>query len=415
MSKTAALPHPVRFAIITVRMVALVELPAALSDEPELVLSPFFDKQSARSQVKARITAKFFRAWASVVKPSAKKYAGGRIAYIDLFAGPGRYTDDSKSTALLVIEQAIQDPELASMVVSVLNDGNRNHSKALEKAISDLTGVEKLKHKPVIYNDEIGDQIVQTFESKRLVPTFFFVDPFGYKGLSLRLVNSVLKDWGCDCLFFFNYNRINMGLRNRSVEFHMNQSFGNVRADDLRTRLASLPDDARRPAIGESLILRSITDALHEMGGTFVLPFCFKDDIGTRTSHYLVFVTKNFKGYEIMKSIMAKESTTWEQGVPSFIFNPAPETSPTLFPMSRPLDELQSMLLSDFRGRSVTVRHLYEEHSNGRPYISVNYKAALRNLEAAGKIEAIPPAAQRKRRNAEVTFADTVRVKFPAE
>src|SRR5207248_10024637 len=41
--------------------------------------------------------------------------------------------------------------------------------------------------------------------------TFLFVDPFGYKGLSLQLVNSVIKDWGCDCVFFFNYNRISMG------------------------------------------------------------------------------------------------------------------------------------------------------------------------------------------------------------
>jgi three-Cys-motif partner protein len=394
-------------------MVAVSTTSSAVIDKPQLVLDPFFDKQSTRSQVKARIAAKFFRAWASVVKPSAKKYAGGRIAYIDLFAGPGRYTDDSKSTALLVIEQAIQDPELASMVVSILNDGDRNHSKALEKAICSLPGLEKLKYKPEIHNDEIGDQIVQSFESKHLVPTFFFVDPFGYKGLSRRLVNSVLKDWGCDCLFFFNYNRINMGLRNSRVEFHVNQLFGKTRADALRTRLADLPNDARRPAMGESLILDAVTDALHEMGGKFVLPFCFKDEAGTRTSHYLIFVSKDFKGYEIMKSIMAKESSTSDQGVPSFTFNPAQEVSPTLFPMSRPLDELQSMLLVDFQGRSVTMRQIYEEHSNGKRYITVNYKAALRILESAEMIEVVPLAVQRPKRNGEVTFADTVRVKFP--
>jgi len=56
----------------------------------------------------------------------------------------------------------------------------------------------------------------------KMVPTFFFVDPWGYKGLSLQLVNAVLKDWGCDCLFFFNYNRTSMGLPNELVEEHMN-------------------------------------------------------------------------------------------------------------------------------------------------------------------------------------------------
>ena len=63
------------------------------------------------------------------------------------------------------------------------------------------------------------------------MPTFFFVDPWGYKGLSLRLINSVLKDWGCDCVFFFNYNRINMGLGNDAVEKHMDALFGKERGE----------------------------------------------------------------------------------------------------------------------------------------------------------------------------------------
>jgi hypothetical protein len=61
------------------------------------------------------------------------------------------------------------------------------------------------------------------------------------------------------------------------------------------------------------------------------------------------------------------------------------------------------------------MRQIYEEHSNGKRYITANYKAALRILESDETIEAIPPAAQRPKRNGEVTFADTVRVKFPAQ
>ena len=95
----------------------------------------------------------------------------------------------------------------------------------------------------------------------KLVPTFFFVDPFGYKGLSLRLVNSVLKNWGCDCVFFFNYNRINMGLGNEAVEQHMNVLFGEKRANKLRQKLATLPSHEREAAIVEAL-----TEALRELG-----------------------------------------------------------------------------------------------------------------------------------------------------
>jgi len=54
---------------------------------------------------------------------------------------------------------------------------------------------------------------------------FFLVDPRGYKGLSLGPINSVLQNWGRDCVFFFNYNRVNMGLSNETVREHMSSSF----------------------------------------------------------------------------------------------------------------------------------------------------------------------------------------------
>jgi len=277
----------------------------ALIGEKCLSLDAFFNEKSERSAVKARVVAKYFSAWANVVK-GASKARDGRIAYIDLFAGPGRYLDGSKSTPLLVLEQAIADPDLSQMLVGRFNDFDRNNTHALQDAIDALPNIERLKYKPSVSNHEVGDQIVGDFEHRKLVPTFFFVDPWGYKGLSLRLVNSVLKNWGCDCVFFFNYNRINMGLMNSQVETHMNALFGRERADALRTELRSCDPSAR-----ETAILRAMTSALVEMGGRFVQPFCFKDPSGTRTSHHLIFVTKDFKGYEIMKPIMAKESTTF--------------------------------------------------------------------------------------------------------
>jgi three-Cys-motif partner protein len=91
-------------------------------------------------------------------------------------------------------------------------------------------------------------EMVKQFASVKLVPTLFFLDPWGYKGLSLQIVNAVLKDWGCDCIFFFNYNRINMGLTNPAVQEHMNALFGEKRADQLRTELEGFP--SRRSQLG---------------------------------------------------------------------------------------------------------------------------------------------------------------------
>ena len=322
----------------------------------------------------------------------------------------GRYADGTKSTPLRILEEAIQDVDLQDRLVAVFNDKDTDNTQSLEKEINGLTGIERLKYAPKVHNNTVGKDIAEMFEQMRLVPTLFFVDPWGYKGLSLRLINAIMKDWGCDCIFFFNYNRINMGLNNKAVKEHMDALFGEERADMLRHRLASVCPREREMAIVEEL-----TKALKEMGGEYVLPFCFKNEQGNRTSHHLIFVSKHFRGYEIMKDIMARESSRVEQGVPSLAYCHADKKYPFLFEMSRPLDDLRDMLVNTFAGRSLTMKEIYEQHNVGTPYVKANYKTVLTDLEAEGRITANPPAeapkGEKKRKKG--TFADTVVVTFP--
>lgn len=366
----------------------------------------FFAESREQSQVKTAIVTKYFGAWANVMMSTCKRRSGGenKIAYIDLFAGPGRYEDGTVSTPLVVLEKAIHDVNLSQMLVTIFNDRDVENKRSLEKAISELPGVETLRYPPQVYCEEIGEQIIRKFEQMRLVPTLFFVDPWGYKGLSLQLVNSVLKDWGCDCIFFFNYNRINMGLTNPFVRDHMDALFGRQRADQLRRRLGSLSPDMR-----ELGIVEEVCQALEEMGGSYVLPFRFKNERGTRTSHHLIFVSKHFKGYEIMKEIMAKESSKAVQGVASFGYSPAERHQQLLFELFRPLDDLAEMLLSEFTSRSLTVQEIYMQHNVGRQYVKGNYKRVLLELERAGTITVEPPLSQRRKG----TIKDDAIVTFP--
>jgi three-Cys-motif partner protein len=368
-------------------------------------MTSFFEQSTDQSRVKAAIVANYFWAWAKVISSVAKKSRDRRIAYIDLFAGPGRYADGTMSTPLLILERAVSDPEMRDMLVTVFNDRNSDHSKSLETAIAAVQGVESLRHRPQVNNYEVGDEIVKQFEQMSLVPTLFFVDPWGYKGLSLRLINSVLKDWGCDCIFFFNYNRINMGLPNDAVDEHMDCLFGKERADRLRASLQGLAPDERETAIVEEL-----AEALQELGGKYVLPFSFLNDEGTRTSHYLIFVSKHVRGYEIMKQVMASQSSKADQQVPSFTYCPADRKYRLLFELTRPLDDLEQMLLDEFAGRTMSMKQIFDVHNVGRPYLSRNYKAALTKLEQEGKISADPPKSKRPAN----TFADRVMVTFPA-
>lgn len=368
----------------------------------------FFDEQKEQSLVKSTIVAKYFDVWANVIISTQKRFPrkAQKIAYIDLFAGPGRYKDGTLSTPLKILTNAVEKIDLRTRLVAIFNDKDETNSQELEKTISEIENIDSLAFKPQVWNQEIGENIVAEFEKVNLIPTLFFVDPWGYKGLSLRLVNSVLKDWGCDAIFFFNYNRINMGLSNDNVESHMNALFGDNRCETLRENLYNKNSTER-----ELLIIEELCQSLKEYGSRFVLPFRFKNFKGERTSHHLIFVSKNFRGYEIMKDIMARESSNHEQGVPSFEYNPAdflPKQT-LLFQLSKPLDDLKDEILNVYSGRRLTMLELYEEHNVDTPYIKKNYKEALRTLLDDGKIEAISKKGKPPRNG---TFADDIIVTF---
>ncbi len=154
-------------------------------------------------------------------------------------------------------------------------------------------------------------------------------------------------------------------------------------------------------------IVNELALALKQYGARYVLPFCFKNDTGKRTTHHLILVTKGFKGYEVMKDIMAKSSSSADQGVPSFAYSPATDRQQTfLFELNRPLDDLRAMLLEAFAGKTMTMRQIYEEHSVDRPYLARNYKDVLATLE---KEKVIMTRGRKSSRG----FADDIVVTFP--
>jgi len=289
-------------------------------------------------------------------------------------------------------------------LATLFNDANTEYASALKREIESLPGIDQLTHKPRVEMEEVGEKIVGMFRAWGGIPTLFFVDPWGYKGLSLGLINSVLRNWGCDCIFFFNFNRINAGLNNPAVKQHMDVLFGQERADSLRTKLSPLSPGER-----ETTIVEELTQALKGLGAQYVLPFCFKNGGGKRTSHHLIFATKDPLGYGIMKEIMAKYSSEEHQGVPSFEYCPASAIHPLLFELSRPLTDLEGMLLGGFAGRTLTMKEVFDLHNVGRQYIRRNYREILLTMEARGIIETHPSSNERRKE----TLADYVRITFP--
>jgi three-Cys-motif partner protein len=363
----------------------------------------FFTEQTEQSRTKARIVAKYFDGWSNVMAPIAMK-RGELLQYIDLFSGPGRYEDGSKSTPLLVLDTAIRKRKLHDLLVCVFNDADPDNANALRTAIDSMPGINSLKHRPEVHCLPVDDQIVGMLENTALVPTLTFIDPFGFKSLSMRLIQATLKDWGCDCVFFFNFNRVNAAIHNDSVEEHITALFEVEAAHVLRERLRGKQADEREAAVTEELAA-----AIKRKHAKYVLHFSFANDRGTRTSHHLVFATKHSRGWQIMKDIMAKESSWTEGGLPSFRCTPKPRQITLFDDLDDPVAELEMMLLETFAGKVLTVAAIYEEHGVNKRYMLSHYKEALRRLEAAGQVTATPSAANRRVN----TMADRTVIEFP--
>lgn len=110
----------------------------------------FFQEQREQSMIKSRIVSKYFAAWANVILSTQKRYPqhAQRMAYVDLFAGPGRYDDQSKSTPILVLETVLKNPELSQRMITLFNDKDPENVESLKNAIASMPGIDNLSFEP---------------------------------------------------------------------------------------------------------------------------------------------------------------------------------------------------------------------------------------------------------------------------
>ena len=349
------------------------------------VEAEFFKKLREGSRIKQKIVTEYFVAYNRVMAPGPR----AKVGYADLFAGPGLYRNSEgatqKSIPILVCESAIQERLFREKVHLWFNDGDPKNYEQLKSAIRGLPGLATLRYEPTIDNKIIDARWAGKL-SKLRVPTLVFLDPCGYKGLSLKLIASVLRGFGNDCIFFFNYSRINMKLdlaiMNRSVD----EFFEPERAKALRTKIQNRSAFER-----EEIILAAVKSSITEAGG-IPLHFGFKSDSGRR-SHYLVYASKDRKAAGMMKSILRSASSEVTEGVGSGEHDPrASEGARSLF---SGLYEVEDRLLSMFAGREVRFGALLEQEAQTQ-YTESNYRDAILKLEAEGRVFVDPPAENRR-------------------
>ena len=367
----------------------------------------FFADQSEQSAVKAHIVSSYFSAWSRVIQKWNTP-----MAYIDLFCGPGKYENDKPSAPLLIVQNTLSNPALLHKMSFVFNDKDSNNTAMLQQSISQLDENAKLKGRLQFYNETVEQDFYSRLNIPANMPVLSFVDPFGYKGLTMNLINRLINNSGSDCIFFFNYNRINMALSiNIKFDEHLKSLFGDNRTAELKKQLAHQPPERREP-----IVLNALIDALRENKSNYVLPFKFYSTEMLRTSHFIIFVTKHPLACKIMKQIMYSNSAKDSDGVATFSFEDSRNFGAgfeqlTIF--DRPIQSLRDDILRKYTGRTVSVGSICNDVDCdfSSHFVSKNVKDVLKELELEGKIN-VTTGRKQKYRNGKLNMPDGAVIQF---
>jgi three-Cys-motif partner protein len=345
----------------------------------------FFDNAPRdSSRVKRQIVTEYFDYYTRVMARNGKT-----AGHVDLFAGPGVYGLGEASTPILICKQVVANERLRANVKLWFNEGDPANYEKLKANINAVDGIGTIDKGPRITPHIISDAFAAQLSNMR-TPSFVFVDPCGYKGLSLRLIASALKPFGNDCLFFFNYNRINMKISYEVMNESVNAFFQAVRADQIRSEIRTITNPQER----EQVILNAVKRALKEEVGAHSLTFGFRTREGGGTSHHLVYATKNIGALNQMKRIYTKASSDKADGVGSLDYDPR-DSGPRTLPLFSPLEEVRQRLLQEFSGQTLTFDTLILAESGAR-FTETAYRNILLELESESRV-VMKPAAQERR------------------
>jgi spore photoproduct lyase len=334
------------------------------------------------TKVKHILLRKYLVAWIPILGRWNPK-----ICYFDGFAGRGEYTDGILGSPLIALEVADSLShyfgKLTCFFIEKDSENFKNLERVLEREKSKFQNWQKIKIEKE--NDEFANVINGIFEylekeKSILVPSFFFVDPFGFSGIPFTAIKKILENPKTEVFFTFMVRDIARFIQLPELENIFNKLFGT-------NKWRNILDSSQKP---ELALMNLYREQLHEAANAkYSCPFrvCTSEKI--QTLYYLLHVTNNFKGHSIMKNIMFKQSA---EGNFAYL---GPEeviarTQMRLFDVHS-IQDLKKYLLERFKGKSLGYEEIQEQvctpwHTEP-PYIDPHYRKALKELEKEGKVK----------------------------
>jgi three-Cys-motif partner protein len=325
------------------------------------------------TKVKHEILGKYLRGWTCIL---GNYYS--RICFFDCFAGRGTYfteDEDNSGSPLRALRIAKHMQKNYHHYVFTFIEKNKNNYENLLIEL-EKEGWDKQKITVNTYNNEfstVAQEMFDYYKEKNLTlaPSFFFIDPFGYKGIPFTIVKNIFSYQRTEVLFTFMTRDITRFLTADNNEIACNELFG---------------DDSWKNAINKkdkehALVELYIEKLKKEANVKFILPFRVGADEIRSTTYYLIHASTNFKAFKLMKEIAYKKS----RGRFSF-FGPDEQITPlTMFDNTIP--KTKDYLLEKFPQQELKFSEIIEITYPDKAWIiEGDLKKALKELNNEKKI-----------------------------
>ena len=323
------------------------------------------------TQAKHDILRRYLSAWFPILSRGHD-----RIAYLDGFSGPGRYTGGEPGSPLVALDVAINhswtfDGEIVFWFMEERSD-RLEHLRGELGALT-IPGHIKIHAECNEFAENLKKALDTMDQSGlRMAPTFALIDPFGFSGIPYTLIQRLLSQRKCEALITFMVDAMNRFLEHPDelIVRHIVAAFGT----DEVLKVAKSPGDRIEQ-------LRCLYQRQLRHVASFVRYFEMRDKQG-RIQYYLFFATNNPLGHLKMKEAMWAVDPLGE-----FRFSDATNPGQTVLFNEPNIAELASSVRGRFAGRrgipAATVRSFVEDET---AYLKKHLTSALQDLEQSGGV-----------------------------
>lgn len=363
------------------------------------------------TKAKHLILKAYFQAWFSIVGQKFDK-----VIYVDGFCGPGIYSKGEPGSPILVIDEAakaLQSPNMKKYLNFEVHcfDSESDRIDNLNGILSSKSILDSRLKVLLPVHGEFEEKVIPVLEdrenAKRLhnmvIPSFFFIDPFGVKGFSMDLITRIFKVPSSEVFLLFDVDGVDriLSVWDDNSKKLLLSVYG-VETARLQ-EIKKISSQTKRLEALRGLYFQSLRN---KKAAARILPFGMYDN-SDKVLYDLIFLTNNELGFLKMKEAMWKADESGE-----FRFSDADEQQ-AKFQFQSHEDNLWKRLMQEFAGKEVSGANVSKFVELETLYLNKHKTKALQKYESDSIDENRRIVVSGRKNKRKGVYPDSVLIKFP--